>query len=123
MNARFLLLFSIVALWMVFAGGLDSLNTQLANIFASLKGIATMLGVLMLVGAGAVYAGGQMMGAEMRSRAISWAHALLIGGIIGIVLGVSACGIACFVAKLGDPAITQIPVNAAQGTTAPCTCQ
>ncbi len=100
--------------------GLNNLQTQLATIIAQLKGVATLLGLLMLVGAGAVYAGGQMMGAEMRSRSISWAHSLLIGGVIGIILGVSACGIACFVGKLSNP---NFQFQAPAGGTAPCTCQ
>ncbi len=101
----FLVLSILLMGGLLFAPGLDNLTTQLASIIAQLKGVATLLGLLMLVGAGAVYAGGQMMGAEMRSRSISWAHSLLIGGVIGIVLGVSACGIACFVGCLSGQAL------------------
>ena len=104
-NGRYVLLFALAVVMLLHAGSdpLDHLKTDLANIVKSLKTIATILGVLMLVAAGAVYAGGQMVGAEMRSRSISWAHALLVGGVIGIILGVSACNIACFVGQLSDP--------------------
>ena len=44
--------------------------------------------MLMLVGAGAIYAGGQMMGAETRARANVWATAMLTGALIGVLITV-----------------------------------
>ena len=52
--------------------------------------IIPIIVMLMLVGAGAVYAGGQMMGDETRARANVWATAMLTGALIGVLITVIA---------------------------------
>jgi hypothetical protein len=46
-------------------------------------GIAVMV---LIVFAGAIYAIGQILGAETRARAAVWATAMLTGAIIGIII-------------------------------------
>ncbi len=74
-----------------------AVNVVFADLSATLTGIATQLqallpivALIMIVLAGAVYAGGQVMGAEMRSRAVVWAQSLLIGAIIGLIIAALA---------------------------------
>ncbi|PIN83938.1 hypothetical protein COV61_01615 [Candidatus Micrarchaeota archaeon CG11_big_fil_rev_8_21_14_0_20_47_5] len=69
--------------------------SQMSNIsgaFASLcdflANLLPILSMLMVVAGGAVYAGGQMMGAETRARANVWATAMLVGALIGILVSV-----------------------------------
>ena len=42
--------------------------------------------MLMIIGAGIVYASGQMLGAETRARASQWGTAMLIGAVICILI-------------------------------------
>jgi len=74
----------------------DSSNKQ-TGLIAALSGIKDQLqnllpvvALLMIVLAGVVYAAGQVMGAEMRSRATVWAQTLLIGAIIGLIIAAMA---------------------------------
>ena len=55
-----------------------------------LLGVLPVVSMLMVIGAGVVYAAGQMMGAETRARANTWATAMLVGAIIGILIVVVA---------------------------------
>ncbi|MFA5108559.1 MAG: hypothetical protein WC492_03455 [Candidatus Micrarchaeia archaeon] len=48
--------------------------------------ILPVISMLMVIGAGVVYAGGQMMGAETRARANTWATAMIVGAVIGIII-------------------------------------
>ena len=52
--------------------------------------VLPVVAMLMVIGAGVVYAAGQMMGAETRARANTWATAMLLGAIIGILIVVVA---------------------------------
>jgi hypothetical protein len=51
-----------------------------------LMGVLPVASMLMVIAAGAVYASGQMMGAETRARANTWATAMLVGALIGIII-------------------------------------
>jgi len=77
------LLVFVLAVNMVAA---DNLSTTLSKMTEQLKGILPVVALLMIVLAGVVYAAGQVMGAEMRSRATVWAQTLLIGAIIGLLI-------------------------------------
>ena len=55
-----------------------------------LTGVLPVASMLMVIGAGVVYAAGQMMGAETRARANTWATAMLVGALIGILIVVVA---------------------------------
>ncbi|MEM4348710.1 MAG: hypothetical protein QXN37_04025 [Candidatus Anstonellaceae archaeon] len=52
----------------------------------SIVNLVAVVSMLMIVFAGVVYAGGQMMGAETRARANVWATAALVGAVIGILI-------------------------------------
>ncbi len=64
--------------------------TQLSLLCGNIKSIVPIVAVLMFITAGAVYAAGQIMGAETRARANVWSTAMLVGGIIGLVIAASA---------------------------------
>ncbi|MEW6328567.1 MAG: hypothetical protein AB1468_00470 [Candidatus Micrarchaeota archaeon] len=63
---------------------------QLGGVCYTIVSIVPIVALLMFVTAGLVYAAGQIMGAETRSRANVWSTAMLVGGIIGLVLAASA---------------------------------
>ena len=75
-------LFGLVA-----ASGLSSALSGLCVMSQQFLGIAAMLMVIL---AGAIYAIGQMLGAETRARASVWATAMLTGAIIGILIYIIA---------------------------------
>jgi len=70
---------------MAFANTTNLTNamTQLCNDARMLLGIGAMLLVIL---AAAVYAIGQIVGAETRARASVWATAMLTGAVIGMVI-------------------------------------
>ncbi|MEM4332054.1 MAG: TrbC/VirB2 family protein [Candidatus Micrarchaeia archaeon] len=86
----FALIALLLAINVAFAQTNTELSTQLENIKNSLKTILPIVAIVMIVLAGVVYAAGQVMGAEMRSRASVWATSLLVGAIIGLILAASA---------------------------------
>ena len=67
--------------------GLTSALTSLCSLSQTFLGIASML---LIVLAGAIYAIGQILGAETRARATVWATAMLTGAIIGILIYILA---------------------------------
>ncbi|MBI5227680.1 hypothetical protein HY988_03785, partial [Candidatus Micrarchaeota archaeon] len=64
------------------ASGLSSALGSLCTMSQQFLGIAAML---LIVLAGAIYAIGQILGAETRARATVWATAMLTGAVIGII--------------------------------------
>jgi len=79
------LLVFVLAVNMVMAAP-TTLSQTLSSITTQLQNILPVVALLMIVLAGVVYAAGQVMGAEMRSRASVWAQTLLIGAIIGLLI-------------------------------------
>ena len=72
----------------VFASGnLSSALISLCQIAKTFLGVAALV---LIVLAGAVYAIGQIMGAETRARASVWATAMLTGAIIGAIIYIIA---------------------------------
>ncbi len=67
--------------------GLSVALVGLCRLSQQFLGIAVML---MIVLAGAIYALGQMLGAETRARASVWATAMLTGAVIGIIIYILA---------------------------------
>ncbi len=67
---------------------IDTANIKngLTSLCTFINSLVPVVVMLMLVGAGAVYAGGQMMGAETRARANVWATSMLVGAVIGVVI-------------------------------------
>jgi len=71
-----------------FMAGFDNLKDALGCMCGNLMALLPVVSMLMVIGAGVVYAAGQMMGAETRARANTWATAMLVGAIIGYSLAV-----------------------------------
>ncbi len=63
--------------------GISSALSSLCSIAKTVLGIGVML---MIILAGAIYAVGQMLGAETRARATVWATAMLTGAVIGVII-------------------------------------
>ncbi|PIT84108.1 hypothetical protein COU37_04960 [Candidatus Micrarchaeota archaeon CG10_big_fil_rev_8_21_14_0_10_45_29] len=72
------------------SGGFCGVKLAASCMCGQLMGILPVISMLMVIGAGIVYAAGQMMGAETRARANTWATAMLVGAIIGILIVVVA---------------------------------
>jgi len=66
------------------------LYTALNDLCASVRSLVPVISILMLIMAAAVYAAGQILGAETRSKVNVWATAMLVGGILGLVIAVLA---------------------------------
>ncbi|OIO21348.1 hypothetical protein COV61_01355 [Candidatus Micrarchaeota archaeon CG11_big_fil_rev_8_21_14_0_20_47_5] len=95
MNIRklqFIGMFAVLLAGMAFADT-SAITTGLSSLCTFINSVIPIIVMLMLVGAGAVYAGGQMMGAETRARANVWATSMLTGALIGIVIVAVAPGI------------------------------
>jgi hypothetical protein len=48
--------------------------------------LISSIAMLLILCSGAVYAGGQLLGAETRARANVWAAGMLAGAIIGVLI-------------------------------------
>lgn len=83
--------------------GLARVGCAVACMCYQLVNVLPIVSMLMIIGGGIVYAAGMMMGAETRGRATTWAQAMLIGAIIGILIVVVA------------PAVLQILYNPNKG--------
>jgi len=65
------------------AAGISAALSQLCSISQTFLGAAVMV---LIVLAGAIYAIGQVLGAETRARAAVWATAMLTGALIGAII-------------------------------------
>ena len=63
--------------------GIESALSSLCVLSQTLLGLVAMVLIIL---AGAIYAVGQILGAETRARAAVWATAMLTGAVIGIVI-------------------------------------
>ncbi len=79
------LLFEIFAFSMVSAAT-SNLQTALQQLCKFLYQVIGNLAIVMVALSSISYAAGQMLGAEMRARAILWSHSLLAGAVIGLLL-------------------------------------
>jgi Na+-driven multidrug efflux pump len=70
--------------------GLGRIECAAACMCKDMIGVLPVVSMLMVIGAGVVYAAGQMMGAETRARANTWATAMLLGAVIAILIVVVA---------------------------------
>lgn len=71
-------------------GVLSPLEETLCSLYRSLLTLMPIVVLLMIILAGIVYAGGQLLGAETRARANVWATAMLTGALIGLLIVVLA---------------------------------
>ena len=81
----------VLAMLLVFAQvAAADIKSSLQEICGTIKDIVPVVAMLMFIIAGAVYAAGQVMGAETRARANVWSTAMLVGGMIGLMIAASA---------------------------------
>ncbi len=64
----------------------NELSEALSGLCVFIRDLVPVTAMLMITAAGAVYAGGQMMGAETRARANVWSTSMLTGAVIGILI-------------------------------------
>jgi hypothetical protein len=86
-TSKFLVTLLLLASMSFASSNLISALTYLCTIAKTFLGVAALA---LIVLSGAVYAIGQIMGAETRSRAAVWATAMLTGAIIGAIIYVVA---------------------------------
>ncbi|MEM4555063.1 MAG: hypothetical protein QXT25_04415 [Candidatus Anstonellaceae archaeon] len=91
-KAVFLLFLLFFGIFLVFAqqNPVEQVKNAAREFCKSIVNLVAVVSMLMIVFAGVVYAGGQMMGAETRARANVWATAALVGAVIGILIIVVA---------------------------------
>ncbi|MCX8200085.1 MAG: hypothetical protein N3G76_01310 [Candidatus Micrarchaeota archaeon] len=85
-SAKYLILALVFGFALAFAGFPEELN----NICVDIKAVMPLLAFTLLVFAGLIYAGGQVLGAEFRSRTNVWATTIAIGAVLGLILAFSA---------------------------------
>ncbi|MCX8166920.1 MAG: hypothetical protein N3E37_03645 [Candidatus Micrarchaeota archaeon] len=91
----------------------EPFRNTIDNVCKSVRTLLPPIAMLMLIGAGVVYIGGQFTGAETRSRANVWATNLLIGALIGLIIAA--------VAPIAVDSLSQSAAGtSSQGTTASC---
>ena len=67
-------------------GGGDSIRAGVCALADYAKALMASIVFSLIIVAAIVYAGGQILGAETRSRASVWATAMIVGAVIGIVI-------------------------------------
>jgi len=73
-----------------FSGPTDRLISGLNDLCISLVGILPIIAILLFVVAAVIYGIGNIFGAEMRSKATSWATTMIVGAIISLLIWVLA---------------------------------
>lgn len=81
---------SMAAVSFAVSQGYQNITNAMSCLCGQLMTILPVVSMLMIIGAGVVYAAGQFLGAETRARANTWATAMLVGAIIGIIITVLA---------------------------------
>ncbi|MEM2962870.1 MAG: hypothetical protein QXN01_00005, partial [Candidatus Anstonellales archaeon] len=69
---------------------IENISNALTDLCSFISNLLPTISMIMVIGAGLVYAGGQLMGAEMRARSSLWSTSLLMGALIGILISVIA---------------------------------
>ena len=82
----FFLLLNLLAASIISSGSGQNLKTSLKDLCKFLYSIVGSLAIVMVALSSIAYAAGQMLGAEMRARAVLWSHSLLSGAVIGILM-------------------------------------
>jgi hypothetical protein len=68
------------------SGGFFSVRDAALQMYVDLMDVLPIISMLMVISAGVTYTTGQLTGAETRARANTWATAMLVGAIIGILI-------------------------------------
>lgn len=82
----FSILLSAQAIYSQSSGGFTSVRDAVLQMYADLTDVLPVISMLLVISAGVTYTAGQLTGAETRARANTWATAMLVGAIIGIVI-------------------------------------
>ncbi len=92
---RLLALFSLLIFCALLfsTSSLDTVTSAVSRLCSELMSLLPLASMLMVICGAITYALGQMMGAETRARANTWATAMLIGAVIGILITTVAPGI------------------------------
>jgi len=69
-----------------FAGGAENIRSALSELCSYATLFLSAAIIIMILLAGAIYAIGQIMGAETRARASVWATAMLTGAVIAAII-------------------------------------
>ncbi|MEW6722124.1 MAG: hypothetical protein AB1324_02595 [Candidatus Micrarchaeota archaeon] len=77
---------NLVSLGFAAPSGTSNLESGLRLLCSQAKFFLAVSAMVLVILAGAVYAIGQILGAETRARAAVWATAMLTGAVIGIVI-------------------------------------
>ncbi len=105
MNAKILVYLVVLGVALSFAA---SIGQNLNNICVQVKGMMPLVAFTLIVLGGLVYAIGQVLGAEMRSRTNVWATTMVIGAVLGLIIAFSAPAIVQLAASsFGDEGITE----------------
>ena len=86
MRFAFLAVLVMVSAALVSAGFGEMLN----NLCVQVRGLMPIVAFTLLIFAGLMYAAGQVLGAEMRSRTNVWATTMAIGAVLGLIIAASA---------------------------------
>ncbi len=81
-----ILALNLVSLSFAGGGGQTGISSALQSLCTMAKTVLGIGVMLMIILAGAIYAVGQMLGAETRARATVWATAMLTGAVIGVII-------------------------------------
>ncbi|MEM2962929.1 MAG: hypothetical protein QXW70_02485 [Candidatus Anstonellales archaeon] len=85
-RARLVLTILLFISSLLFAQQQDQLRSALSDLCVFIRDLVPLTAMLMITSAAAVYAGGQLMGAETRARANVWATSMLTGALVGILI-------------------------------------
>ncbi|MCX8166496.1 MAG: hypothetical protein N3E37_01440 [Candidatus Micrarchaeota archaeon] len=66
--------------------GLRQLCITICDVCNGVRSLIPPLAMLMIMGSGVVYIGGQFTGAETRARANVWSNNMLVGAIMGLII-------------------------------------
>jgi len=67
-------------------GAPQKIMDALCGLYKYLEGLLPIIVIILIIFAAVIFAAGQVLGAETRSRANVWATAMLIGALIGILV-------------------------------------
>ena len=67
-------------------GAPEKITESLCGLYKFLEGLLPIIVIVLIIFAAVIFAAGQVMGAETRSRANVWATAMLVGALIGILV-------------------------------------
>lgn len=105
--AMYTLMVLAFGLALAFAGFAEQIN----NICVDIKATMPLIAFTLLVFAGLIYAGGQVLGAEFRSRSNAWATTIAIGALIGLIIAFSAPWIVSTIASAAGETVESYPYD------------